>query len=79
MNNFTQLIIAYFCRFIKNWAFWFWSPIIDILTLLADRNFTNLDIPIEVYWSIPVVGFIIANIKNSISYHKQSAKIMTHQ
>jgi hypothetical protein len=54
---------TYLVRFIELWIVWFWFFALDGLGLVVDTFVPGFSPPRWLYWLIPVVGIITANVK----------------
>jgi hypothetical protein len=54
---------TYLVRFIKLWIVWFWFFALDGLGLIVDTLAPSFSPPRWLYWLIPVIGIIAANVK----------------
>jgi hypothetical protein len=59
----VRVIGRYLYRFLKLWLFWFWAPVLDVLAFFADPYIAGFSFPKAVYWAIPILGFLAANVK----------------
>jgi hypothetical protein len=58
-----RVIGEYLRRFLRLWLFWFWAPVLDVLTFLADPYIPGFSFPREIYWAVPLLGVVVANIR----------------
>jgi len=59
----VKFIGRYLSRFLQLWLFWFWAPVLDVLAFLSDPYIPGFSFPREVYLAIPIIGFIVTNIR----------------
>jgi hypothetical protein len=58
-----DVLIRYLVRFLGLWIIWFWFFALDGLGLVIDTFVPAFSPPRWLYWAIPAIGFLIANVK----------------
>lgn len=61
--NILKITGAYLKRFFQLWFIWFWFVALDAIGLIFDTFVPTVSPPRWLYWFIPAIGFVIANIK----------------
>lgn len=59
----VRVSTKYLVRLLKLWIIWFWFLALDGLGLIVDTFIPGFSPPRWLYWVIPAVGFLVANVK----------------
>ena len=59
----ASVTTRYLLRFLQLWLFWFWFVALDAVGLIVDTFVPGFSPPRWVYWAIPGIGFVVANVK----------------
>ena len=61
----------YFIKILEAWIVWVWFPALDALGLVVETFMPTFSPPREIYWLIPGVGFVVANVKLLLDYENK--------
>jgi hypothetical protein len=78
MRVLMRVLTRYLHRFLKLWLFWFWAPALDVLAFFADPYIPDFSFPREVYWVIPLLGFVWANVKLFAELESEKQLLQSH-
>jgi len=74
----VQVTVRYLVRLLKLWIIWFWFLALDGLGLIVDTFAPGFSPPRWLYWVIPAVGFVIANIKLFAEMESEIQALQSH-
>lgn len=73
----ASILVRYLIRLVRLWLFWCWFVALDALGLVVDTFFPDCSPPRWIYWTIPILGFLLANVKLFADQETRIAELTT--